>query len=83
MNAIKTKIERADHNDKNLETALNTFSITLDTYVDGLRRAATHREKAHHFINDNLAPLGTKTQGQLEELYRLSIEQQQRNNAGD
>lgn len=76
MSAAKTKISQADHNDENLKTALNAFSTSLDAYMEGLRKAAAHREKAHWLFNERLTPLGSKTQAALEDLHRQSVEHQ-------
>jgi len=82
MNAAKTRINQAERDDKDLRDALHAFSISLDTYIDGLRKAVVYREKAHRLFNEDLAPLGAKTQAHIEDLHRQTIEQQRNNSRG-
>ncbi|MES2356485.1 MAG: hypothetical protein V4568_19210 [Pseudomonadota bacterium] len=82
MNSAKTRINQAERGDKDLQDALHAFSVSLDTYVDGLRKAVIYREKAHRLFNEDLAPLGAKTQAHIEDLHRQSIEQQRNRSGG-
>jgi hypothetical protein len=78
MSSAKTRINQAERSDENLRATLQSFSVSLDTYAEGLRKAVAHREKAYKLFHNDLAPLGVRTQSDIEHFRQQTIDRQRR-----
>ncbi|HVK54583.1 MAG TPA: hypothetical protein VM532_06085 [Burkholderiales bacterium] len=74
IRSAKTRINQADRTDNDWRTKLDAFSVSFDAYAESLRKAVAYREKAHQLFNDELAPLGARTQASIEHFRQENIE---------
>jgi diguanylate cyclase (GGDEF)-like protein len=78
IDSARASIDLAMQADERLYPALRAFSIKLDKYVANLDEVVSHRKDAYLRFHDNLAPLGNRTQADIEQFREEIIDRQRK-----
>ncbi|MES2355110.1 MAG: YdcF family protein [Pseudomonadota bacterium] len=74
IDSAKAKIDVAEPSDEPLHSALKSFTTALELYEDGLNKAVVYRKVAYRLFHEDMAPLGARTQADLEDFRQRNID---------